>query len=105
VPAAPDTVAQAIDLLVELGYDAQFTVVDHAHASTACRGEDGRLRLVVRRRYRFEGPSDPGDEAVVVGVVCEICGVKGIVVSAFGPDADDELIELAHFLHEDHEPD
>ncbi|MCU1360892.1 MAG: hypothetical protein JWN99_2181 [Ilumatobacteraceae bacterium] len=105
MPAAPDTVTQAVAHLTELGYDAEFNIVDHAHVSAACRGDDGRLRLVVRRRYRFEGPSDPGDEAVVVGLVCGVCGAKGIVVSAFGPDADDELIELAHFLQEDREAD
>jgi hypothetical protein len=94
-------VSEAIDRLIELGYNPQFDVVDHAHRRPECRVDDGRLRLVVRRRYRYEGPSDPGDEAVVVGVECAVCGAKGMVVSAFGPDADDELIGLAHFLHED----
>jgi hypothetical protein len=106
VPATPDTVSQAIDRLVELGYGADFTIADHAHNSTTCRGDDGKLRFIVRRRFRFEGPSDPGDEAVVVGVVCQACGAKGIVVSAFGPDADDELIGLAHFIRDhDHDDD
>jgi hypothetical protein len=104
MPNVPDTVSQAIDRLVELGYASDFTVAEHAHASANCRGDDGRLRFAVRRRYRYEGNSDPGDEAVVVGVVCQLCGVRGIVVSAFGPDADDELIELAHFIM-DHEAD
>ncbi len=102
MPTVPDTVAEAIDRLVELGYQAEFTIADHAHQSESCRGDDGRLRFVVRRRYRYEGASDPGDEAVVAGVVCQVCGAKGIVVSAFGPDADDELIELAYFIR-DHE--
>lgn len=101
MPFSPDTVSQAIDRLVEMGYAVEFSVADHAHQSAACRADDGRLRLTITRRYRFEGASDPGDEAVVVGVVCEVCGTAGIVVSAFGPDADDELIELAQFMHED----
>jgi hypothetical protein len=104
MPSAPDTVSQAIDRLVELGYDPDFDLAAHAHDSARCRGDDGKLRFVVERRYRFEGPSDPGDEAVVDGVVCQVCGAKGIVVSAFGPDADDGLIELAHFIH-DHDAD
>lgn len=100
MPGYSDTVSQAIDRLVELGYAAEFTVADHAHQSVACRADDGRLRFVVRHRFRYEGNSDPGDEAVVAGVVCQVCGVQGIVVSAFGPDADDELIDLAYFIRD-----
>jgi hypothetical protein len=100
MPPSPDTVAEAIDRLVELGYAPDFDIRQHAAHSAACLGEDGRLRFCVRRRYRFEGASDPGDEADVVGVVCAGCSVRGIVVSAFGPDADDELVQLAHFLRD-----
>jgi hypothetical protein len=49
---------------------------------------------VITEVFRFEGPSDPGDEAIVLGVACPRCGDRGIVVSAFGPDADDQLREL-----------
>ena len=55
---------------------------------------------VVDFTFRFEGPSDPGDQAIVLGVSCTAWGRKGIVVSAYGPDADPEeaalLVALAH---------
>jgi hypothetical protein len=38
--------------------------------------------------------TDPADEAIVLGVECAACGVRGIVVSAYGPDADPQLIAL-----------
>jgi hypothetical protein len=44
--------------------------------------------------YRYEGNTDPGDESVVFGIVCPDCGAKGIVVSAYGPDADPEVFDL-----------
>jgi hypothetical protein len=52
----------------------------------------------VRFVFRFEGVSDPGDEAIVLGVECPQCGDRGIIVSAFGVDADDQLRELQALL-------
>jgi hypothetical protein len=31
---------------------------------------------------------------VVFGIVCPGCGARGIVVSAYGPDADPEIFDL-----------
>src|SRR5689334_2717019 len=95
---APATVTDAVRLLEREGYDNQFDVTG---PSTRCHGCDtthGSAQLVVRRTFRFEGPTDPGDEAIVLGVECPACGTKGIVVSAYGPDADRELIELVKRL-------
>jgi hypothetical protein len=36
--------------------------------------------------------------AVVLGVQCPVCSAKGMVVSAFGPDADDQLLALVERL-------
>ena len=44
--------------------------------------------------YRFEGASDPDDMSIVVGLRCRICGRTGVVVSAFGPDADPRLFDI-----------
>jgi hypothetical protein len=95
---APDTSSAAIELLAGRGYDRQFDVAVHARDSAECCVVAGRLRFVVEERFRFEGASDPDDEEVVAGVRCSVCGRRGIVVSAFGPDADDDLIALAEFV-------
>jgi hypothetical protein len=50
--------------------------------------------LQVTQTYRYEGNTDPGDESVVFGIVCPGCGARGIVVSAYGPDADPEIFDL-----------
>ena len=49
---------------------------------------------VVDYTFRFEGDSDPGDEAIVLGVHCGDSDRKGVVVSAYGPDADPEHTAL-----------
>jgi hypothetical protein len=43
---------------------------------------------IVDHVYRFEGDSDPADEAIVLGVHCPNLGVRGVVVSAYGPSID-----------------
>ena len=51
-------------------------------------------RLVVEKTFRFEGVSDPGDASIVLGVRCPICAAAGIIVSAYGADAEPQLLTL-----------
>ena len=88
--AAPDTVTEAVQLLAEQGYVEDYKLSrrgivspDHDEAHTADTA-------VVDHTFRFEGPSDPGDEAIVLGVSCPEWGSKGVIVAAYGPDADPE---------------
>ena len=39
---------------------------------------------------RFEGASDPDDEAVAFALRCVHCGTRGILVAAYGPNATAE---------------
>ena len=61
----------------------------------------GGRRRGVRHVFRFEGPTDPADEAIVLGVECPRCGYRATVVSAFGPDADQGLVDLVQVLDGD----
>lgn len=91
---APATVLEAVQLLEREGYTANTTVLPdgtiRCGACTRTHAVDGAL---VDRVYRFEGASDPDDEAIVLGVRCPECGVQGVIVSAFGPNADPALFE------------
>ena len=75
---SPDTVSEAVVFLVERGYrqDLELAGVDLDE-------------VVVEHTFRFEGPSDPADEAIVLGLLTPD-GRRGVVVSAYGPDADRE---------------
>ena len=50
--------------------------------------------MEVLTSYRFEGESDPDDEAAVFGVRCGHCDTKGVYIVAYGPSmgADDALV-------------
>ena len=87
VSMTPDTVTEAVAFLTSLGYVDELRLTrDGLVAATGARHPFGHA--VVDYQFRFEGPSDPGDEAIVLGVSCTECGTKGIVVSAYGPYAE-----------------
>lgn len=91
---APETVTDAVRWLAANGYDGDFTFRDGALRCHACGRPHGPERLVVRHTFRFEGMTDPADEAIVLGVECPDCGARGTVVSAYGPDAEPQLLAL-----------
>jgi pyridoxamine 5'-phosphate oxidase len=101
---APDTVTDAITLLRRTGYDADFDVVaghlrvDGGHRTCPVADAD------VEQLFRFEGPSDPGDEMVVIGLFDPVSGLRGVLVSAFGPSAEPDVFDHVSGLASRHAP-
>jgi hypothetical protein len=87
----PDTVTEALALLASQGYEVEFQFMgDRFTCDTAeCAVSD----VVVERLFRFEGPSDPGDEMVVFGLLDPATGTRGRFASGFGPAADPEVLD------------
>ena len=94
----PETVTDAVRIFEADGYSADFSVEDAGVHCLVCDAHHAATELRIGRRFRYEGATDPGDSAIVLGVICPTCGAKGIVVSAYGPDADDELLALVERL-------
>ena len=89
----PETVVDALRLLRADGYEIEFQLVD---GHLVCNADDRSCPAsdaVVERLFRFEGPSDPGDEMVVFGLRDPESGRRGVLASAFGPAADPELLD------------
>ena len=81
----------AIAALRERGFDADFSVTPEAHLRCGVCGLDHSPEdAVIEATYRFEGASNPDDEAVVFGLRCRRCGVAGVLVAAYGPSASAE---------------
>ena len=91
---APETMTDAVTLLAADGYRVDFGIEDTAARCPECHTRHDLTHSVIERQYRFEGPSDPGDEAIVLGLRCPSCGTRGVIASAYGPDADPELFAL-----------
>jgi len=85
-PTGPETVTEAVQYLAARGYTDSFAL-----AAEGLSGSDAQLHALesaaVDYRFRFEGESDPGDEAIVLGITCA-GRHRGVLVSGFGPSAD-----------------
>ncbi len=97
---APETVLDAVQLLEFEGFGASFVLVDDGLRCGVCGKTHETDRAEVVRVFRFEGPSDPEEEAVVYAVRCPTCGAGGSIVSAFGPGADPEITDRLVLLDE-----
>jgi hypothetical protein len=79
------TVSEAMNNLRQKGFDQDFSLEGNQLVSGNQRYDADELKVAVT--YRYEGQSDPGDEATVYGIETDT-GVKGILVIADGIYAD-----------------
>ena len=93
-PFSPSGAAEAVELLRADGYDDSIEVTADGIWCQGCAQHHAVTGVIQERVYRFEGASNPEDMSIVVGLRCQICGRTGIVVSAYGPDADPRLFDI-----------
>jgi hypothetical protein len=80
-----DTVSEAIEALRKQGYITDFNVEENVLVCS--HGKFGSDDFEVDDVYRYEGPSDPADEAAVYAIRSS-GGVKGILVTGYGASAE-----------------
>lgn len=81
-----DTVTEAMEDLRKRGYITDFNLV---FDSIQC--PEGKVRpedFEITETYRFEGDTDPGDEAVVYGIETK-SGIKGVLMYGYGVYSED----------------
>jgi len=89
----PDTVTEAIRALKADGYLADFEMIDGAIRWASRAKQCAVDAVVVEHLFRFEGPSDPGDEMIVFGLYDPATDTRGALASAFGSSADPEVLD------------
>jgi hypothetical protein len=94
----PDTVTEALTVLEADGYTGGFFVRDGRLRCHVCGSDHVAEGAVVDRIYRFEGASDPDYSDIVFGLRCPVCGARGTLASAFGPNADPEELAALQIL-------
>lgn len=79
-------VSEAINELRQLGYNLDFNLEENC---ITCNTEKFTAdeEFEIKEIYRYEGDSDPGDEAAVYGIESST-GKKGILVSGYGNSSD-----------------
>jgi hypothetical protein len=78
------TVSEVINNLKKEGYTVDFNLKENG---LECSGNYLIIfpdEFVIDKSYRFEGPSDPADEAVVYAISSAKYNVKGILVNGYG---------------------
>ncbi|MFT3824270.1 MAG: hypothetical protein QM731_10130 [Chitinophagaceae bacterium] len=96
-----DTVSEAVNDLRKRGYSVDFNLQAD---SVTCTAPELVLRpseFEITEVYRFEGNTDPDDEAIVYAIASKQ-GQKGVLVNGYGASADslnDDMIRKLQIHH------
>ena len=96
-----DTVAEAVNGLKQRGYTIDFNMEADRLCCTKTPLELSPSDFEITEFYRFEGNSDPADEAIVYAIESKK-GDKGLLVTGFGISAEglgEEMIEKLKVKH------
>jgi len=90
------TVTEAINTLRQQGYTTDFNLAENGvkPGNAAGTAEDFEIKDI----YRYEGNSDPADEATVYAIISS-AGIKGILVTGYGDNSDTVSAQLLEKLH------
>jgi hypothetical protein len=90
------TVTEAIEQLKQQGFTLDFNLKENQLIVGKQAYPADEFEIV--DLYRYEGPSDPADEATVYALA-NASGLKGVLVSGYGASADDASTETLKQLH------
>jgi hypothetical protein len=85
------TVSEAINKLRAEGFVTDFNLEDNCIICNTEKFDVEDLEIV--DVYRYEGDSDPSDEAIVYAIESK-SGVKGILVNGYGISSDSRISEI-----------
>jgi hypothetical protein len=90
-----DTVTAAVNGLKQRGYTMDFNLDENC---LVCHEDKFNVEdFEITEVYRFEGDTDPADEAVVYAIESNK-GQKGVLVTGYGPSAEGMGSEMAKKL-------
>ncbi len=92
---AYDTVSEAVNGLKQRGFVVDFNLEENC---LVCHGDKFDINdFEIVEVFRFEGNTDPSDEAIVYAIE-SVKGTKGILVSGYGISAEGMSAEMAKKL-------
>ena len=84
-------VSEAIDNLRREGFSVDFNLEENCIA--CAHGKFDHDAFEITKVYRYEGNSDPADEATVYGIESST-GIKGILVTGYGAQGENVSPEI-----------
>ncbi len=94
------TLSQVTNILKERGYTVEFNLKENHLECTESLLKIAPGDFVVDKHYRFEGPSDPGDEAIVFAISSEKHNLKGVLIDGSGISSEGISPEMIKALNE-----
>ncbi len=94
------TISEVIQKLQSEGYTVDFNLKENClecHENALQVHPD---EFVVDKHYRFEGMSDPADEAIIYAISSTRHNIKGILVNGYGTSSEPLTQELVNALKE-----
>lgn len=93
---AYDTLSEAVNGLKKRGFVTDFNLEENC---LVCHGDKFDITdFEIVELHRFEGNTDPSDEAIVYAIE-SVKGTKGILVSGYGISAEGISAEMANKLN------
>ena len=93
-----ETSTEAMARLNSEGFSDQFRVESGALVALEADRRFRPSELRIARELRFEGTSNPSDEALLVALESEDGDVRGTLCVAFGPEAEESDAEVLRAL-------
>lgn len=91
-----ETVSQAVNGLRARGFTLDFNLSENCIVCHADKFNPDEFEIT--EVYRFEGNTDPSDEAIVYGIE-SVTGLKGVLVNGYGVSADSMTAAIAKKLN------
>ena len=88
------TVTEVINNLRKQGYVEDFNLQQNCLVCREGHYSVFHNEFVIDKVYRFEGDSDPADEATVYAISCPKYDIKGVLVNGAGIYTDDLTNEM-----------
>ncbi|MGB3344452.1 MAG: phosphoribosylpyrophosphate synthetase [Aequorivita sp.] len=94
------TLSEVIDHLKEKGYTTDFNLKPNY---LGYEGNSQKLfpeEFIVDKHYRFEGESNPDDEAIVFAISSPKYNLKGVLINGYGISSESITDEMIKALDE-----
>ncbi|MBC7745100.1 MAG: phosphoribosylpyrophosphate synthetase [Flavobacterium sp.] len=98
------TVTEVLNHLKQTGYTVDFNINDN---HLVCHDNSIQIHpdeFVIDKHYRFEGATDPGDEAIIYAISSTKHNIKGTLVNGYGIYSDPKIDEMIKSLTEKASP-
>ena len=96
-----DTVSEAVNELIKRGYTQNFNLCSEGIECSILALKLSPDKFEIKEVHRFEGETDPADEAIVYAIE-SIDGVKGVLVNGYGVSSNsitDAMISKLSIAH------